>query len=106
MAAVVLEDFYKSFIGKDISEKNTYILMKLTVIVVGIICVALVYVVEKLGAVLQMIMSISAIVLGPSLSLFTMGIFIPWINSKVLKNTSLIVLSLSFLIFLRCRGLS
>lgn len=53
MAAVVLEDFYKTFINKTISEKQMSILLKTTVIVLGFICVGLVYVVEKLGAVLQ-----------------------------------------------------
>lgn len=53
MAAVVLEDFYKTLFDTKLSEKNSYILMKTTVILLGIICVGLVFIVEKLGAVLQ-----------------------------------------------------
>lgn len=53
MSAVVLEDFYKPFFQKELNKKQTYLLMKLTVLVFGGICVALVFVVEKLGAVLQ-----------------------------------------------------
>lgn len=53
MAAVVLEDCYKSFSNKELSEKQTYILMKSTVILMGALCVGLVFVVEKLGTVLQ-----------------------------------------------------
>lgn len=84
MAAVFLEDFYKTFISKEISERWTYITMKSTVIIMGCLCVGLVFIVERLGAVLQLSMSIGAIAIGPSLSLFTMGVLIPWINSKVL----------------------
>lgn len=52
-AAVVLEDCCKSFLKKELSEKETHTLMKLSVLVMGIICVCLVFVVEKLGTVLQ-----------------------------------------------------
>lgn len=82
MAAIVLEDFYKGLINKNVGEKKVYMLMRLTVVIFGIICVALVYVVENLGAVMQMVMSLSAIILGPALSLFLMGVLIPWINPR------------------------
>ncbi|XP_030767891.1 sodium-coupled monocarboxylate transporter 1-like [Sitophilus oryzae] len=82
MAAVVLEDFYRPFFHKDINEKHYNFVLKLTVIIFGAICVGLVFVVEKLGSVLQLTMSIGAIASGPSLALFTMGMLIPWINSR------------------------
>lgn len=53
MAAVVLEDFYKPFFHKQLTERQTYLLMKFTVIGMGAICLGMVYVVEHLGAVLQ-----------------------------------------------------
>jgi hypothetical protein len=53
MAAVVLEDFYKTWFSHQLSPLQTNILMKTVVVVVGAICVGLVFVVEKLGAVLQ-----------------------------------------------------
>jgi insulin-like growth factor 2 mRNA-binding protein 1 len=111
MAAVVLEDFYKTWFSHQLSPQQTNILMKTVVVVVGAICVGLVFVVEKLGAVLQvrifhnssvmvlepkihfvivtiflclqMSMSLSGITHGASLGIFSMGLFLPWINSKV-----------------------
>lgn len=53
MAAVVLEDFYKTWFSHKLSPRQTDILMKTVVVVVGTVCVGLVFVVEKLGAVLQ-----------------------------------------------------
>ncbi|KAF2893753.1 hypothetical protein ILUMI_12416 [Ignelater luminosus] len=82
MAAVVLEDFYKSFFVRKLTEKQSYILMKTTVVFLGVICVGLVFVVEKLGAVLQLTMSIGAITAGPSLALLSMGVLLPWITAK------------------------
>jgi Na+/proline symporter len=53
MSAVVLEDFYKTWFNRQPSPQQTNILMKMVVVVMGAICVGLVFVVERLGAVLQ-----------------------------------------------------
>jgi Na+/proline symporter len=53
MAAVFLEDFYKTWFTRQPSPRLTKILMKMVVVVMGAICVGLVFVVEKLGTVLQ-----------------------------------------------------
>ncbi|XP_060517848.1 sodium-coupled monocarboxylate transporter 1-like [Cylas formicarius] len=82
MAAVVLEDFYKPFFRRDLTREQTNLLMKLTVIIFGCICVALVFIAEKMGQVLQLQISISAISNGPALGIFTMGMMIPWINAQ------------------------
>ncbi|XP_045470959.1 sodium-coupled monocarboxylate transporter 1-like isoform X2 [Harmonia axyridis] len=82
MAAIVLEDFVKPFVVKPLTDKQTHLLMEVTVIVVGVICVGLVVVVERLGTVLQLTMSLNAIASGPSLGIFTMGILLPWVNAK------------------------
>jgi hypothetical protein len=42
----------------------------------------LVYVVEKMGTVLQLTMSLEAITNGPLLGTFTAGILLPWINGS------------------------
>ncbi|CAH1108786.1 unnamed protein product [Psylliodes chrysocephalus] len=82
MAAIVLEDFYKPFFSKQLNEKQSFILMKSTVIITGLICIGLVFVVERLGAVLQLSVSIGSIANGPSLGVSTMGILLPWVNAK------------------------
>ncbi|XP_057665817.1 sodium-coupled monocarboxylate transporter 1-like isoform X2 [Diorhabda carinulata] len=82
MAAIVLEDFYKPFFGNQLTEKKSFYIMKSTVICTGIVCIGLVFVVEKLGTVLQLSMSIGSIGNGPSLGVSAMGILLPWVNSK------------------------
>ncbi|XP_017774332.1 PREDICTED: sodium-coupled monocarboxylate transporter 1-like [Nicrophorus vespilloides] len=84
MAAVILEDFggYCMKSHGEIAEKHKQIIMRMSVITFGVICVILVFIVERLGPVLQMTASISAISAGPCLSLFTMGMLLPWINGK------------------------
>lgn len=56
MSAVVLEDFVKPFVTKPLSSRQINWIMRSVVVVVGVICVALVVVVQKLGTVLQLTM--------------------------------------------------
>ncbi|XP_035919646.1 sodium-coupled monocarboxylate transporter 1 [Anopheles stephensi] len=80
MSAVVLEDFFKPFSNRPLSEKQTSIIMRAVVAVFGSICVALVLIVEKLGSVLQLSMSLGSVSNGPLLGIFTLGVLIPWAN--------------------------
>lgn len=86
MSAVVYEDFFKAFSKKEFTERQTHYIMRGIVVVFGSICVALVFVVEHLGSVLQLSMSLGAISNGPLLGIFTIGILIPWINGTVSLN--------------------
>ncbi|XP_067005526.2 sodium-coupled monocarboxylate transporter 1 [Anabrus simplex] len=81
MSAVVLEDFFKTFRKTPLTERQTNIVMKSVVVVVGSVCVGLVFVVEKLGSVLQMSMSLGAVTSGPGLGIFCMALFLPWVNT-------------------------
>lgn len=58
MSAVVLEDFVKPFVKKPLSEQATNWIMRSVVVVIGVLCVFMVYVVEKMGTVLQLTMSL------------------------------------------------
>ncbi|XP_055539155.1 sodium-coupled monocarboxylate transporter 1 isoform X1 [Wyeomyia smithii] len=80
MSAVVLEDFFKPFTNRPLSERATAIIMRAVVGVFGTICVGLVLVVEKLGAVLQLSMSLGSVSNGPLLGIFTLGVLVPWAN--------------------------
>lgn len=83
MSAVVLEDFCKPFVRRPLSDTAINFIMRSVVVGVGVLCVALVFLVEKLGTVLQLAMSLEAITNGPLLGIFTMGILMPFVNGKV-----------------------
>lgn len=57
--------------------------MRAVVAIFGTICVCLVLVVEKLGSVLQLSMSLGAVTNGPLLGIFTMGVMVPWVHGRV-----------------------
>ncbi|XP_058447773.1 sodium-coupled monocarboxylate transporter 1-like [Malaya genurostris] len=82
LAAIVLEDFVKPFVKQRLSERKTRYLMRGTVFVFGAIAVLLVLVVERLGTVLQLSMSLVPISLGPLLGVFLTGMLLPWVNAK------------------------
>ena len=63
-AAVVLEDFCKPYMKNEMSEKTSGIIMRATVLIVGVITVALVYVVQHMGSVLQLAMTVPSIFHG------------------------------------------
>lgn len=56
--------------------------MRAVVAIFGTICVSLVFVVERLGAVLQLSMSLGAVTNGPLLGIFTMGVLLPWVHGR------------------------
>ncbi|XP_017119101.1 sodium-coupled monocarboxylate transporter 2 [Drosophila elegans] len=82
MSAVVLEDFVKPYVKQPLSSSATNWIMRLVVVGVGALCVCLVYVVEHMGTVLQLTMSLEAITNGPLFGIFTIGLFLPWINGN------------------------
>lgn len=83
MSAIVLEDFVKPFVKTPLTTSETNWIMRSVVVGMGFICVALVVVVQRMGTVLQLTMSLEAITNGPLLGIFTIGIFLPWISATV-----------------------
>lgn len=83
LSAIVLEDFCKPFVKRPLSEIQVRYLMRVTVLIFGALAVVLVMVVEKMGAVLQLSMSLGPVTLGPLFGLFVMGMFFPRINGTV-----------------------
>lgn len=82
MSGVVLEDFCKPFMKNGISDRTSAYIMRGTVLLLGTISVALVYVVQHLGAVLQLSMSIPPACFAPLLGIYIIGFLIPWIGKR------------------------
>ncbi|XP_034940823.1 sodium-coupled monocarboxylate transporter 1-like isoform X1 [Chelonus insularis] len=83
LAAVIFEDFIKPFKKTPFNTKTADISMKLIVVILGVSCMGLVFVVEKVGThILQFSIAMDAITSGPSLGIFSMGVLLPWANAK------------------------
>lgn len=92
MSAVMLEDFFKPFVKEPLSETQTKYIMRSVVVIFGAICVALVFVVERMGAVLMLSMSLGSIAQGPLLGIFTCGVMFPWVTGTVSKLQNYVLL--------------
>lgn len=53
VSGTIYEDFIVKIIGIEFSDQKASVIMKCIVVIIGIICVALVTVVEKLKGILQ-----------------------------------------------------
>ncbi|XP_037714178.1 sodium-coupled monocarboxylate transporter 1 isoform X3 [Drosophila subpulchrella] len=91
LSAVFLEDYIKPLAKKPLTEHQTGVTLRLCTVIIGVVSVALVFVVERMSShVLQLGMSIGSVVQGPLLGLFTMGLLCPSINSKSAITGSLV----------------
>jgi len=82
-AGTLYEDFIDPLMPKNRSEWAASFVMKIMVIIIGVICVGLVYVVEKMGAIVQVQYSLSGSPNSAIFAAFALGLFFPWANSKV-----------------------
>ncbi|PSN38120.1 hypothetical protein C0J52_14407 [Blattella germanica] len=83
LSGVIFEDFLSPILPeKRKTEGWASFIMKITVCIVGIICVLLVFLIERMGNVIQVSVTLGGITYGAMLGIFTLGMFFPWANTK------------------------
>ncbi|XP_055547211.1 sodium-coupled monocarboxylate transporter 1-like isoform X2 [Wyeomyia smithii] len=82
LAAISYEDFCKPYFGKNLSETQIGYVLRGSVVLFGAISVVFIYIVEHLGAVMQLTMTLSSTAGGPLFGLFVMGIMMPWVTAS------------------------
>ncbi len=80
-AAVLLEDILKGCLKRKPSEKFANIFVKSSIAILGVITMGLLYVVEKLGGVLSVTTSLTAIAAGTNFGVFSLGMLNPYSTS-------------------------
>lgn len=102
LAAVTLEDYIKPIYvhlrKTDLIDKGSSYHAKLISVIYGVACIALAFIAEYLGSVLQASLTIFNVVGGPILGLFTIGMFFPLANQT--GALAGFVSSLAFCLFL------
>ncbi|KAI4466170.1 sodium-coupled monocarboxylate transporter [Holotrichia oblita] len=78
---VILEDFVKGCMRMNLREKKATMFVKIVSLILGIVALGFVYIVERMGGVLAMATSLSAIAAGTTFGVFTLGMLVPWANS-------------------------
>ncbi|EZA62319.1 Sodium-coupled monocarboxylate transporter [Ooceraea biroi] len=82
LAAITCEDIIRGLFKKNLSANKGAIYARWISIFFGALSFALVFVVERLGSVLQVALSFNGMVGGVTLGLFSLGMFVPWANAK------------------------
>lgn len=82
LAAITCEDILQGVLKMEMPARKGAIYARWISIFFGALSFALVFVVERLGSVLQVALSFNGMVGGITLGLFSLGMFIPWANAK------------------------
>ncbi|XP_069699584.1 sodium-coupled monocarboxylate transporter 1-like [Periplaneta americana] len=82
LAGTMYEDFIQPCLRRKVSEKIASYILRIMVFIIGAICVFMVFIVEKLGGILQLAYATGGVTSGAFLGLFSLGIFFPRANSK------------------------
>jgi len=56
--------------------------LQLTVVILGILCVGMVFLVDRLSDIFQLSLTVTGITAGAMLGLFSLGMLVPWATSK------------------------
>ncbi|XP_055599025.1 sodium-coupled monocarboxylate transporter 1-like [Uranotaenia lowii] len=72
LAGTIYEDFIRPC-RPNASERSSSAIMKLIVVILGLIVMVLVFVVEKLGSIVQMAVSCTGVISGSIMGMFTLG---------------------------------
>ncbi|XP_017888932.1 sodium-coupled monocarboxylate transporter 2-like [Ceratina calcarata] len=83
VAGTIYEDFIDPWLpDSDNKEVRASRIMKVIVVVSGTICVMMVFVVDRLGDIFQVSMSLHGVTSGAMLGIFTLGMLVPWATTK------------------------
>ncbi|XP_052893603.1 sodium-coupled monocarboxylate transporter 1-like [Anopheles moucheti] len=81
-SAVLLEDILKGLFRINPSPFVANVFVRGSVVVLGLAAMGCLFIIEKLGGILSVATSLSAIAAGTTCGIFTLGMLIPWSNTK------------------------
>uniref|UniRef100_T1IET1 Uncharacterized protein n=1 Tax=Rhodnius prolixus TaxID=13249 RepID=T1IET1_RHOPR len=82
LSGTLLDDFIRPLSPKKINDSLANIILKMTVVILGIVAGALVFLVEKMGTIMQGAIALNGIACGGTLFIYIFGMFYPWGNAK------------------------
>lgn len=81
-SAVLYEDILKGVFKINPSERNASLFVKGSILILGALAMGCLFIVEKLGGILGVATSLSAIAAGTTFGVFFLGMLVPWANTK------------------------
>ncbi|XP_033238513.1 sodium-coupled monocarboxylate transporter 1 isoform X6 [Drosophila pseudoobscura] len=90
LACVVTQDIVRPLLRKPLTERQTAFWLRAIVVGFGFSCIGMVNIVEKLGNVIPLVTTTSAVTMGPLLGIYCMGVGLPWVKGKSVMVGSLV----------------
>nr|XP_017101984.2 sodium-coupled monocarboxylate transporter 2 [Drosophila bipectinata] len=84
LSGVILADFVEPYRKKPLTERQTAFVLRGVVVVFGLISMASVPIVQRLGLVMQLSTTVAGIACGPLLGAFTVGMLMPFVKTESL----------------------
>ncbi|XP_043948331.1 sodium-coupled monocarboxylate transporter 2 isoform X1 [Drosophila biarmipes] len=84
LSGVILTDFVEPYRKKPLTERQTAYLLRGVVISFGLISMASVPIVQRLGLVMQLSSTVAGITCGPLLGAFSVGMLLPFVKTESL----------------------
>ncbi|XP_070137118.1 sodium-coupled monocarboxylate transporter 1 isoform X1 [Drosophila bipectinata] len=84
LSGVILKDFVEPYRSKPLTERQTGYVLRGVVVVFGLISMASVPIVQRLGLVMQLSTTVAAITCGPLLGAFSVGMLLPFVKTESL----------------------
>ncbi|XP_032679849.1 sodium-coupled monocarboxylate transporter 1-like [Odontomachus brunneus] len=83
VTGTIYEDFINPWMPES-NDKETKAanIMKVTVVILGFLCVGMVFLVDRLGDIFSLSLTVTGITAGTMLGLFSLGILVPWATAK------------------------
>ncbi|XP_034251015.1 sodium-coupled monocarboxylate transporter 1-like [Thrips palmi] len=94
LSGVIYKDFIETRLRKKPSEKRASLILKGLTLLLGVGVVLMVFVVEHLGAILEVALSVSGVTTGATFGLFLLGLFVPWAETVGAMSGAVASLSL------------
>ena len=82
LAATMIEDVYKGLLEQQMTDEKQGIVSKIFSFFLGIVVMALTYIVSNLGSLINSVLSLSGILSGPVMGIFILGFFFPRIGAS------------------------
>ncbi|KAF2892442.1 hypothetical protein ILUMI_13727, partial [Ignelater luminosus] len=82
LSGIIYKDLVDPFMPATTSERKASNIMKLITLIIGLLGTGLIFIVERLGTILEILLTVTGIIGGPVLGLFTMGVLLPTVNTK------------------------
>ncbi|XP_017052606.1 sodium-coupled monocarboxylate transporter 1 isoform X1 [Drosophila ficusphila] len=103
LSGVILKDFVEPYRKKPLTERQTAYLLRGVVVSFGLISMASVPIVQRLGLVMQLSSTVAAITCGPLLGAFSVGMLLPFVKTESLLTGISIASSFTAYIVVRAQ---